>query len=124
MQQKAFAVGFRVMHPQSVIDINQYGDGYENLDVPVASYKLTHTCECERGVYSFCMCPGGFVVNASSEEGKVAVNGMSYHDRDSKTANSAIVIQVTEEDFDKNDVLGGMHFQRELEKKAYDLAKG
>ncbi|MBO4846815.1 MAG: FAD-dependent oxidoreductase [Lachnospiraceae bacterium] len=124
MQPKAFAVGFRVMHPQSVIDSNQYGEDYDRLDVPVASYKLTHTCECERGVYSFCMCPGGHVVNASSEEGRLAVNGMSYHARDSKTANSAIVVQVTEADFEGDDVLRGMHFQRKLEKNAYDLANG
>lgn len=124
MQPKPFAVGLRVMHPQSVIDSNQYGDGYEDLCVPVASYKLTHTCECTRGVYSFCMCPGGYVVNASSEEGYLAVNGMSYHDRDSKMANSAIVVQVTTDDFEGDDVLSGMHFQRKLEKKAYDLAKG
>ena len=122
MEPKAFAVGFRVMHPQSVIDDNQYGRGCE-YDLPVASYKLTHTAG-NRGVYSFCMCPGGYVVNASSEAGMTAVNGMSYHDRDSSVANSAIVVQVTPDDFEDDGVLAGVSYQRKLERKAYELAKG
>lgn len=124
MIPKAFAVGMRVMHPQDMIDINQYGINNLNKGLPVADYKLTHTAVNGRGVYSFCMCPGGYVVNASSEEGRVAVNGMSYHMRDSKTANSAIVVQVTPDDYQAEGPLSGMRFQRELEEKAYMAAKG
>lgn len=124
MSQKAFAVGFRVMHPQEIIDSNQYGAENLNNGLPVADYKLTHTSSNGRGVYSFCMCPGGYVVNASSEEGYLAVNGMSYHDRNSGVANSAIVVQVTPEDYPGDDVLSGVVFQRKLEKQAYELGKG
>ena len=120
MESKAFAVGFRVMHPQEIIDLNQYGSIDNNL--PVASYKVTSNFE--RGVYSFCMCPGGFVVNASSEDKRLAVNGMSYHARDSKVANSAIIVQVSPEDYDSDEVLAGMYWQRKLEEKAYSLANG
>lgn len=121
MEPKAFAVGYRVMHPQSMIDNNQYGD-YEGYDLPVASYKVTSNFD--RGVYSFCMCPGGYVVNASSENGRTAVNGMSYHDRASKVANSAIIVQVTPKDFDSDDVLAGMYWQRKIEEKTFSLADG
>lgn len=124
MTPKAFAVGMRVMHPQKFIDINQYGESNLNKGLPVADYKLTHTASNGRGVYSFCMCPGGHVVNASSEEGMLAVNGMSYHDRDSKDANSAIVVQVTPEDYGSNHVLAGMEFQRKIEKNAYVTGNG
>ena len=123
MQQKAFAVGYRVMHPQSVIDVNQYSDHVYEYDLPVASYKLTAQSS-DRGVYSFCMCPGGYVVNASSENEMLAVNGMSYHDRASGVANSAIVVQITPEDIGNDDVLGGVEFQREIEHKAYMAAHG
>ncbi len=122
IEAKAFAVGFRVMHPQDIIDINQYGPGYEELELPVSSYKVTSNLD--RGVYSFCMCPGGYVVNASSEEGRLVVNGMSYHKRDSKVANSAIIIQVTPKDYESEDCLAGMYWQRKLEEKAYQLAAG
>lgn len=121
MQPKAFAVGYRVMHPQDIIDNNQYGE-HADYNLPVSSYKVTSNFE--RGVYSFCMCPGGYVVNASSEEGRLAVNGMSYHNRDSKVANSAIIVQVTPQDFESDDVLGGMYWQRKLEEKAFQLANG
>ena len=99
MELKDFAVGFRVMHPQRLIDTAQYGK--ENLDkgLPAADYKLTHTAENGRRIYSFCMCPGGYVVNASSEQGRLAVTGMSNESRDSGTANSAVVAAVTKEDF-------------------------
>lgn len=121
MQPKAFAVGYRVMHPQDIIDNNQYGE-HADYNLPVSSYKVTSNFE--RGVYSFCMCPGGYVVNASSEEGRLAVNGMSYHNRDSKVANSAIIVQITPQDFESDDVLGGMYWQRKLEEKAFQLANG
>jgi len=123
MEPKAFSVGFRVMHPQSIIDNNQYGEDYMKYSLPVSSYKLT-SIQNGRGVYSFCMCPGGYVVNASSESGMVAVNGMSYHDRGSGIANSAIVVQVSPADFESDDILSGIAFQRKLEKKAFDIAKG
>lgn len=98
MEAKAFAVGLRIQHPQAMIDASQYGQEAAKLLGP-ASYKLTHTCANGRGVYSFCMCPGGFVVNASSEEGRLAVNGMSYHARDGENANSALIVTVTPDDF-------------------------
>ena len=123
MQPKPFAVGFRVEHPQSLINLSQYGKR-DIGTLPAAPYKLTTTTSDGRGVYSFCMCPGGYVVNASSEEGYLAVNGMSYSGRDGKNANSAIIITVDPKDFGGSDVLAGVEFQRRLEKKAYELAGG
>ena len=122
MEAKPFAVGIRIEHPQEIININQYGDNYYKKLNP-ASYKLTYKASNGRGVYSFCMCPGGYVVNASSEEGRLAINGMSYYKRDSKNANSAIVVTVTPDDFG-NGVLDGIRYQRDLEEKAYKLGKG
>ena len=101
MSPKAFAVGVRMEHPQHLIDQSQYGK--ERGTLPAADYKLTCQLPNGRGVYSFCMCPGGYVVNASSEEGKLAVNGMSYHSRNGDNANSAIVVTVTPEDFPGDD---------------------
>lgn len=123
MQPKSFAVGLRIEHPQKMINMDLYGEE-ENEALGAASYKVTHTCENGRGVYSFCMCPGGYVVNASSEEGMLAVNGMSYQARDSKNANSALIVTVSPEDFPEEDVLGGITFQRNLEKAAWELGKG
>lgn len=122
MQPKSFAVGVRVEHLQEMIGKNQYGDMYEIL--PTADYKLTHQTEEGRGVYSFCMCPGGYVVNASSEKGMLAVNGMSDYLRDSTNANSAIVVTVGPDDFEGDDALAGMRFQQKWEKKAYEAADG
>lgn len=123
MEPKPFAVGVRVEHPQSQINQSQYGiEAPENLEA--ANYKLTARTANGRGVYSFCMCPGGYVVNASSEEGYLAVNGMSYSRRDGENANSAIIVTVTPEDYGTEDVLAGVEFQRELEKKAYALGCG
>lgn len=123
MEAKSFAVGFRVEHPQNMISENQYGKEAATK-LPAASYKLTANLENGRGVYSFCMCPGGYVVNASSEEGRLAVNGMSYSGRDGKNANSAIIVTVTPEDFGGDGPLRGVAFQRRLEEKAYELGKG
>lgn len=123
MQAKSFAVGFRVEHPQQEINALQYGSSYADR-LPAAPYKVTANLPNGRGVYSFCMCPGGYVVNASSEEEMVAVNGMSYAARDSKNANSAIIVSVTPEDFGADDALAGVRFQQELETKAYALAQG
>ena len=122
MEAKSFAVGVRAEHPQELINHSQYGDAKASL--PAAAYKLTAKLPDGRGVYSFCMCPGGYVVNASSEEGYLAVNGMSYHARDSRNANSAIVVTVTPEDFESDHPLAGIAFQRELEKAAYEAGKG
>ncbi len=128
MQQKNFAIGFRVSHPQSMINLSQYGIDdpikLEKLGLPSCSYKLTAKARSGRGVYSFCMCPGGYIVNASSEEGRIAVNGMSDYRRDSARANSAIVMTVGTEEFGSEHPLAGMQFQRSLEEKAYALGEG
>jgi hypothetical protein len=123
MEAKSFAVGMRVEHPQSVINEAMYGAEHGGK-LPAAPYKLTAQTKNGRGVYSFCMCPGGYVVNASSEEGRIAVNGMSYSDRGSDNANSAIIVQVTPEDFGGKGALAGVYFQRGLEEKAYRLGNG
>ena len=123
--QKNFAVGLRVSHPQSMIDDRRYGAGIkEQHSLPASSYKLTYRAASGRGVYSFCMCPGGYIVNASSEEGRLAVNGMSDYARDSARANSAIVITVGEREFGSGDPLAGLLFQEQLEKMAYQMAGG
>ena len=123
MSAKEFAVGFRVEHPQEMIDENQYGRG-NHSHLPVAPYKLATNLKNGRGVYSFCMCPGGYVVNASSVPGQLVVNGMSYSGRDSQNANSAIVVSVGQDEFSMDDPMGAVAFQEELESKAYDLCLG
>jgi uncharacterized FAD-dependent dehydrogenase len=123
MQAKEFAVGFRMEHPQSFINEHQYGAKYANV-LPPSPYKLATTLENGRGVYSFCMCPGGYVVNASSETGHLAVNGMSNSKRDSKNANSAIIVSVGANEYDMSDPLGAIAYQRELEHRAYELGSG
>jgi uncharacterized FAD-dependent dehydrogenase len=122
MEQKPFAMGVRVQHPREYIDRLQYGKFHEFL--PAADYKLTYTKPDERSVYSFCMCPGGYVVNASSETGRLAVNGMSYSGRDSSASNSAIVVQINTSDFPGSDVLAGIRLQRSLEENAFKAAGG
>ena len=122
MQPKPFAIGIRIEHLQSLINKNQYGEKLSKI-LPPASYKLTYTTSKKRGVYSFCMCPGGFVVNASSEKGCLAINGMSNYKRDEKNANSAIVVTIFPEDFGNNP-LDGLSFQRKLEHLAYQNAQG
>lgn len=128
MRPKAFAVGVRIEHPQALIGENQYGAAAKEL--PAASYKLTHTCENGHGVYSFCMCPGGYVVNASSEPEMLAVNGMSYQARDGQNANSAMIVTVTPEDYafchepGTPEVFDGIAFQRRLERAAYRIGGG
>ena len=107
MQAKSFAVGFRVEHPQSEVNLTQYGDLYADK-LPAAPYKVTANLPSGRGVYSFCMCPGGYVVNASSEEHRLAVNGMSYSDRGGSNANSAIIVSVTPEDFKADAIRHGV----------------
>ena len=120
---KPFAVGVRVEHKQQMINDSQYGCNPQ-YKLPVASYKVTANLPNKRGVYSFCMCPGGYVVNASSEKEHLAVNGMSYHARDGVNANSAIIVTVTPEDFKTDHPLAGVEFQRNLEKKAFKIGNG
>ena len=125
MSPKAFAVGVRAIHPQKLINESQYGKYAEKL--PAAAYKLTANLENGRSVYSFCMCPGGYVVNSSSEQGRLCVNGMSYSGRDGEYANAAIIVNVTPEDFEAESFtgpLGGIEFQRKYEKLAYEAGKG
>ncbi|MCD7716552.1 MAG: FAD-binding protein [Lachnospiraceae bacterium] len=149
MEAKAFAVGLRAEHSQSLINRCMYGTE-DVTELGAAPYKLTHKCADGRGVYSFCMCPGGYVVNASSEPGMTAVNGMSFSTRDGRNSNSAIVVTVTPEDYRKfasnvpawnvqkaadglfsdqaasfaDDPLAGIAFQQILEKTAWECGGG
>ncbi len=129
MEPKSFAVGVRIEHPQKMIDENQYGKNPPEI-LGAAPYKLTHRCGNGRGIYSFCMCPGGYVVNAASEEGQTAVNGMSYSDRAGRNANSAMIVTVGPEDFASchvegtSPVLDGIAFQRNLERAAFRAGNG
>lgn len=122
LEPKPFAVGLRIQHSQEMINKSQYGDKYYK-NLPPASYKLTYKTSTGRGVYSFCMCPGGYVVNASSERGCLAINGMSYNDRGSENANSAIVVTVSPDDYGKS-LFDGVLFQRRLESACYKLGDG
>lgn len=122
MQAKPFAVGVRIEHPQELINEKQYGQKLSAY-LPPASYKLTYTTTKNRGVYSFCMCPGGFVVNASSEKGLLAINGMSNYQRDEKNANSALVVTISPSDFG-SDPMAGIKYQRNLERLAYQAGAG
>ena len=123
MEPKPFAVGLRIEHPQILINRALYGED-ENKILGPASYKVTHSAKNGRGVYSFCMCPGGYVVNASTEPERLAVNGMSYQARDAANANSAIIVTVGIKDFYREDVLDGIAFQRRLEEAAYKAGNG
>ena len=131
MESKAFAVGVRVEHPQEMINLDQYGRRDPGI-LGAAPYKVTHQLANGRGVYSFCMCPGGWVVNASSEPGHLAVNGMSYQARDGRNANSALIVTVNPRDYTEfcgsdariPEPLRGIAFQRNLERAAYNLAQG
>lgn len=123
MEPKSFAVGMRIEHPQSMINMSQYGtECPEHL--PAADYKLTYRASNGRGVYSFCMCPGGQVVNSSSEPGRLVVNGMSYRARDGRNANSALIVTVTPEDYPGDDALSGVAFQRQIEEAAWKAGNG
>ena len=126
--RKDFAVGLRVSHPQKMIDERAYGIGAPEerarLGLPAASYKLVTRAASGRGVVSFCMCPGGYIVDASSEPGGLAVNGMSDYARDSARANSAIVMTVGAETVGGDGPLDGLHFQERLERRAASLAAG
>jgi uncharacterized protein len=122
---KAFAVGVRIEHPQRFIDESQYGKYAGHPRLGAADYRLAHTNNgVDRAVYSFCMCPGGEVVAAASEENRLVTNGMSYHKRDKENANSALVVSVKPEDFEGSSPLRGMEFQRHYENLAYKLGGG
>jgi len=136
LAQKAFSVGLRIEHRQEVIDRGMYGDLAESgllsprgfslaasrqFTLPPADYKLSTRLPSGRGVYTFCMCPGGYVVAAASEAGRIAVNGMSYHARSGENANSALLVGVTPGDFGSDHPLAGMWFQREIEGRAFGL---
>ena len=124
LQQKPFAVGVRIEHPQELINLIQYGfSGHPGL--PAADYALTYNNpRTKRSVYSFCMCPGGVIVAGSSEPGIVVTNGMSNYLRNSPYANSALVVPVGEHDFPGDGPLAGVEFQRQWEKKAFVSAGG
>lgn len=119
LQQKPFSIGVRVEHSAESVNKSQYGNFAKKL--PTADYKLSAKDTTGRGVYTFCMCPGGFVVNASSEEGLLCTNGMSYSKRDGKNSNSAVLVSVYPEDFESDYPLAGVKLQRNIEKKAYEL---
>ena len=123
MIKKPFAMGVRIEHPQKDINKALYGDFAEHPALGAANYKLAVHLENGRGVYTFCMCPGGYVVNASSEEGRIAVNGMSYSDRGGDNANSAVLTEVLPQDLDE-DLLSGIELQRKIEEAAYSLTGG
>ena len=128
IKAKPFSVGFRIEHEQAVIDEARFGNNAGNEILGSADYKLVHHCSNGRSVYSFCMCPGGTVVAAASEEGRLVTNGMSQYSRHERNANSAIVVGIEPEDFmtsefasERDYVLAGIDFQRKLEEKAYKL---
>lgn len=123
LSPKPFAVGFRIEHPQILIDNAQYGDSAGKHGIGPADYHLTHQTKNGRAVYTFCMCPGGYVVGAASESEHLVVNGMSYHARDGSNANSALLVTVTPEDF-QSGPLGGVAFQREIERRAFVMGGG
>ena len=127
MENKNFAVGFRIEHKRETINEAQYNGKNTDIEgtiLPAASYNLSYNNK-ESGLssYTFCMCPGGYVVNASSEENMTCVNGMSYHDRNGENSNAALIVTIGEEIYGK-ELLDGMRFQREVENKAYELAEG
>ena len=119
LEAKNFSIGVRIEHLQKDIDLAQYKNLANKL--PAASYKLSHHLKDGRGVYTFCMCPGGVVMASSSNNGEIVTNGMSYNARDLENANSAVLVSVTKEDFGDDDVLNGLYFQEKYEKMAYNL---
>ncbi|OUR80069.1 hypothetical protein A9Q77_02705, partial [Marinomonas sp. 42_23_T18] len=121
MEAKPFSIGYRIEHPQSVIDDARFGDNAGHPILGAADYKLVHHCKDGRSVYSFCMCPGGTVVAATSEEKRVVTNGMSQYSRNERNANSAIVVGIDPEKDYPGNVLAGIDLQRDLESLAYEL---
>ncbi len=124
MVQKPFSIGVRIEHPQEMINASQYGDATLAEKLGAADYKLNHRCDNGRGVYTFCMCPGGHVINASSEPNTAVTNGMSNSARDSIMANSGLLVDVRTEDFGSDHPLAGVEFQRKYERLAFEMGKG
>lgn len=120
--QKSFSLGVRIEHPQDLINRSQHGRFAGDPKLGAAEYKLSHRAQNERGVYTFCMCPGGMVVSSSSEEGGIVTNGMSEYKRDQENANSAILVNIGPKDYGSSHPLAGMYLQREYEQKAFRLA--
>lgn len=123
LEAKPFSIGLRIEHPQSLIDRCRFGKNAGNPLLGAADYKLVHHCHNNRSVYSFCMCPGGTVVAATSEEGRVVTNGMSQYSRNERNANSGIVVGITPEDY-PGDAMAGIEFQRKWEGRAFELGGG
>ncbi len=124
LEPKPFAIGLRIEHPQSLVDRCRFGRHAGHPLLGAADYKLAHQATNGRSVYSFCMCPGGTVVAAASEPGRVVTNGMSQYSRNERNANSALVVGVTPADFPSDDVLAGVAFQRHWEERAFELGGG
>ncbi len=124
MMQKPFSIGARIEHPQEMINSVQFGEFKNHPKLPAADYKLACHPPHGRGAYTFCMCPGGTVVCASSQKGGVVTNGMSEFARDKENANSAILVGVNPEDFPSEHVLSGFELQREIEEKAFNMGGG
>ena len=123
MEAKPFSIGFRIEHPQSLIDRSRFGNYAGNPILGAADYKLVHHCKNLRSVYSFCMCPGGTVVAATSEAGHVVTNGMSQYSRNERNANAGIVVGITPQDY-PGGPLAGIAFQRKWEARAFELGGG
>ena len=123
IEAKPFSIGFRIEHPQGLIDRARFGPSAGNPVLGAADYKLVHHASNGRAVYSFCMCPGGTVVAATSEPGRVVTNGMSQYSRNERNANAGIVVGITPEDYPGH-ALAGIDFQRQWESKAFDLGGG
>lgn len=122
---KPFSIGVRVEHPQKMISEAQYGEMAGHPNLGPADYKFVHKCKNGRSVYTFCMCPGGLVTASASENGGVVTNGMSFHERDLENANSAVVVSINPEDYGgENDPMAGIEFQRQWERKAFELGGG
>jgi uncharacterized FAD-dependent dehydrogenase len=121
LEPKPFSIGLRIEHPQRMIDAVQYGWFAEHPGLGAADYKLAHHCSNGRSVYTFCMCPGGAVIAATSENGCVVTNGMSAHARSKPNANSALLVGVAPADYPGDNPLAGLAFQRQWEQKAFEL---
>lgn len=121
MAQKAFSMGVRIEHDATMINRSQFGDACVSPKLGTASYKLVNHSDEARTVYSFCMCPGGHVVAASSEDGRLCLNGMSEYSHNSGISNSALMVPVNPEDFGSDHPLAGVEFQRKWEEKAFVL---
>ncbi len=120
MEAKPFSLGFRIEHPQGLINRSRFGKFAGNKLLGAADYKVVHHCSNGRSVYSFCMCPGGTVVAAASEPGRVVTNGMSQYKRAERNANAGIVVGITPEDY-PGGPLAGIEFQRKWEERAFEL---